>query len=166
MLPVFRTATRNRCLSSSATQLRATPNPLPATFIRGGTSKGVFISRQHLPHDRAEWAPILLSLMGSPDPDYGRQMNGLGGGVSSLSKVMVVGPPSSSTLNVDVEYTFVQVGIRDSVVDYTGNCGNLSSMVGPFALYAGLAAPSPLDINGNSQTTIRALNTNTNKIVH
>lgn len=71
---------------------KVTPNPLPATFLRGGTSKGIFIKRSDLPDDRAEWDRIFLGIMGSPDP-YGRQLNGMGGGISSLSKINVVGPP-------------------------------------------------------------------------
>jgi 2-methylaconitate cis-trans-isomerase PrpF len=73
--------------------------------------------------------------MGSPDKEYGRQLNGMGGGVSSLSKICVVAPasPAQQEQGIAVEYTFVQVGIRDSSIDYSGNCGNLSSMIGVFA---------------------------------
>ncbi|KZV64507.1 DUF453-domain-containing protein [Peniophora sp. CONT] len=139
-----------------------TPNPLPASFLRGGTSKGVFINRAHLPAEQAQWDRILLGLMGSPDAQYGRQLNGMGGGISSLSKVCVVGPPpSSAAREVDVEYTFVQVGIRDEQLDYSGNCGNLSSMIGVFAVDQGLCAPR---VKGGLGT-VRSLNTNTNKII-
>src|SRR4051812_18190672 len=71
------------------------PNPLPASFFRGGTSKGIFLNRANLPADRTKWDPIFLGIMGSPDPEHARQLNGMGGGVSSLSKICVVGPPSS-----------------------------------------------------------------------
>jgi 2-methylaconitate cis-trans-isomerase PrpF len=110
-------------------------------------------------------------MMGSPDAQYGRQLNGMGGGVSSLSKICVVGAPPSGAAQkaagIDVEYTFAQVGIRDGVVDYSGNCGNLSSMVGVFAVDEGICAPrishsaqGPThDVTG----TVRAHNTNTNK---
>lgn len=141
-------------------------NPLPASFLRGGTSKGIFINRAHLPEDKAQWDRIFLGIMGSPDPEYGRQLNGMGGGVSSLSKICVVGPASDSqkAQGIDVEYTFVQVGIRDRVIDYSGNCGNLSSMIGVFALDEGLCNPSSVDEESNT-ASVRSLNTNTNKRV-
>lgn len=86
---------------------------LAASFIRGGTSKGVFLRRDNLPKDISEWKPILLGIMGSPDPGYGRQLNGMGGGVSSLSKVCVVGAasPELREQGVEVDYTFVQVSL-------------------------------------------------------
>lgn len=149
------------------------PAPAPARqlracFLRGGTSKGVFLLRSDLPADRTEWAPIILRLMGSPDPEYARQLDGMGGGVSSLSKAVIVGPAADGT-GAEVEYTFVQVGVRDAVVDYSGNCGNLSSVVGPFALLSGLVRPSVDETYrgpaGESLITVRALNTNTSKLV-
>ncbi|KAF5317012.1 hypothetical protein D9611_003647 [Ephemerocybe angulata] len=90
-----------RFLSSPPTQ-----NPLQASYLRGGTSKGIYVHRSHLPSNQAEWSPILLGIMGSPDPTYGRQLNGMGGGVSSLSKVCVVGPASDKhrANGVDVHY--------------------------------------------------------------
>ncbi|PCH42094.1 DUF453-domain-containing protein [Wolfiporia cocos MD-104 SS10] len=154
--------------------MSAVPNPLQASFLRGGTSKGIYLNRAHLPADPAEWDRIFLGIMGSPDPRYGRQLNGMGGGISSLSKICVVGPPSADSgagQDVDVEYTFVQIGIRDEVIDTSGNCGNLSSMIGVFALDAGLCAPHALhDTAGAAQTgharaTVRAWNTNTRKRV-
>ena len=86
---------------------------LAASFIRGGTSKGVFLRRDDLPKDISEWKPILLGIMGSPDPEYGRQLDGMGGGVSSLSKVCVVGAasPELREHGVEVDYTFVQVSL-------------------------------------------------------
>src|SRR5579863_4218329 len=106
-----------RCSSS----LPGVANPIPASFLRGGTSKGIFLNRAHLPPDQSQWDAILLGIMGSPDAQYGRQLNGMGGGVSSLSKICVVGSPSEpqKAAQIDVEYTFAQVGIRDSVVDYS-----------------------------------------------
>src|SRR5437763_16973991 len=104
---------------------------IPAAFIRGGTSKALVFHRRDLPADRAEWDGIFLKAMGTPDR-YGRQLNGMGGGVSSLSKVCVVGP--SSVPGADVDYTFAQVQVQDAVVDYSGNCGNMSSAIGPFAV--------------------------------
>ncbi|KAI0300790.1 DUF453 domain-containing protein [Russula brevipes] len=148
-------------------------NPIPASFLRGGTSKGIFLNRAHLPPDRSQWDAIFLGMMGSPDAQYGRQLNGMGGGVSSLSKICVVGAPSEAAQKaaaggIDVEYTFAQVGIRDGVVDYSGNCGNLSSMVGVFAVDEGICTPR-ISLSSHSQKrpnvtgTVRAHNTNTNK---
>jgi len=134
--------------------------------MRGGTSKGIYLNRADLPSDTAQWDPIFLGIMGSPDPKYGRQLNGMGGGVSSLSKVCVVGPPSEEqrAAGIDVEYTFAQVGIRDELVDYSGNCGNLSSMIGVFALDEGLCAPRTVDTSARVPTaTVSAWNTNTRK---
>ncbi|PFH47404.1 hypothetical protein AMATHDRAFT_6778 [Amanita thiersii Skay4041] len=141
-----------------------TPNPIPATFLRGGTSKGIFINRAHLPANQSDWDRIFLGIMGSPDSEYGRQLNGMGGGVSSLSKICVVGEPSSDqkSQGIQAEYTFVQVGIRDTSIDVSGNCGNLSSMIGVFALDEKIChQPTP---NGD-RITIRSFNTNTRKII-
>ncbi|OJT11044.1 3-methylitaconate isomerase [Trametes pubescens] len=104
--------------------------------------------------------------MGSPDPQYRRQLNGMGGGVSSLSKICVVGPPSSPdrVSEVDVDYAFVQVGIDDGLLDLSGNCGNLSSMIGVFALDEGLCRPRISD-DGDGLATVRSYNTNTSKII-
>jgi len=128
-----------------------------AVFMRGGTSKAIMFHARDLPADRAAWDPIFLAAMGSPDPN-GRQLDGMGGGLSSLSKVCVVGPPSRS--DADVDYTFAQIGIADAVVDYAGNCGNMSSAIGPFAVDEGLV-PCP----ANGEATVRIHNTNTNKII-
>jgi 2-methylaconitate isomerase len=130
---------------------------LRAVFMRGGTSKAVMFRRDDLPADRSAWDPIFLEVMGSPDPN-GRQLDGMGGGISSLSKICIIGPPSRS--DADVDYTFAQIGVRDTFVDYGANCGNMSSAVGPFALDEGLVtAPA-----GN-EATVRIHNTNTSKII-
>ncbi|KAI9066260.1 DUF453 domain-containing protein [Trametes sanguinea] len=152
-------ASNSRAISSVA-------NPLPATFLRGGTSKGIFLKRSDLPEDPAEWTSIFQGIMGSPDPQYRRQLNGMGGGVSSLSKICVVGPPTSPdrASEADVEYTFVQVGIEDGVLDLSGNCGNLSSMIGVFALDEDLCVPRNLD-EMNQLATVRSFNTNTQKVI-
>jgi 2-methylaconitate cis-trans-isomerase PrpF len=139
-----------------------TPNPIPASFLRGGTSKGIFINRAHLPPNPAQWDQIFLGIMGSPDPIYKRQMNGMGGGVSSLSKICVVAPSSATDQKCDVEYTFAQVGIADDIVDYSGNCGNLSCMIGVFAMDEGMCVPQRMTA---TSATIRALNTNTAKVI-
>src|SRR5436305_7234730 len=107
-------------------------------FMRGGTSKAIVFRAEDLPRDRADWAPIFTAAMGSPDPN-GRQLDGMGGGVSSLSKVCVLAP--SRRPDADIDYTFAQILIREAVVDYKGNCGNMSSAVGPFAVDEGLVHP-------------------------
>src|SRR5262249_33435626 len=94
--------------------------------------------------------------MGSPDP-YGRQLDGMGGGVSSVSKVCVLAP--SAREDADIDYTFAQVQVRERAVDYRGNCGNMSSAVGPFAVDEGL-----IRMSGES-ATVRIFNTNTKKII-
>ena len=128
---------------------------LPAVFMRGGTSRAVMFHMRDLP-DRKLWDPIFLAAMGSPDP-HGRQLNGMGGGISSLSKICVLSP--SARADADIDYTFAQVQIREAVVDYRSNCGNMSSAVGPFAVDEGLVRP-----NGDT-AVVRIFNTNTGKII-
>jgi 2-methylaconitate cis-trans-isomerase PrpF len=128
---------------------------LPAVFMRGGTSRAVMFHRKDLP-EREWWDPIFLAAMGSPDPN-GRQLNGMGGGISSLSKICILAP--SDRLDADIDYTFAQVQIREAAVGYQGNCGNMSSAVGPFAVDEGLAHP-----NGDT-AVVRIFNTNTGKII-
>jgi 2-methylaconitate cis-trans-isomerase PrpF len=130
---------------------------IPAVFMRGGTSKALMLHTRDLPPEREEWGPLFTGAMGSPDP-YGRQLDGMGGGVSSLSKVCIIGP--SEREDADVDYTFCQVLVKDSAVQYKGNCGNMSSAVGPFAVDERLVRP-----NGDS-ATVRIFNTNTQKIIH
>jgi hypothetical protein len=125
--------------------------------VRGGTSRALVFHRRDLPSDPGAWDAIFLAALGSPDP-YGRQLDGLGGGNSSLSKVAVVGPPTHS--EADVDYTFGQVEVTRPLVDYRGNCGNISSAIGPFALDEGLVpAREP-------ETVVRIHNTNTRKLIH
>lgn len=129
---------------------------LPAVFMRGGTSKAVIFHQRDLPA-RAEWDRLFLAAMGSPDP-YGRQLNGMGGGISSLSKVCIIAP--SERNDADVNYTFAQVQIREARVDYRANCGNMSSAVGPFSIDEGL-------VRADGETaTVRIYNTNTKKLIH
>ena len=130
---------------------------LPAVFMRGGTSKAVIFHARDLPADRAAWDAIFLAAMGVPDPN-GRQLDGMGGGLSSLNKVCVVGPPSRA--DADVDYTFVQLGVDQLLVDYGGNCGNMSSAIGPFALEEGLLPARP-----DGEAAVRIHNTNTGKII-
>jgi 2-methylaconitate cis-trans-isomerase PrpF len=127
----------------------------PAVFMRGGTSRAVMFHARDLP-DRDEWDPIFLAAMGSPDPN-GRQLNGMGGGISSLSKVCILAP--SDRADADIDYTFAQVQIREPRVDYRSNCGNMSSAVGPFAVDEGIVRP-----NGDT-AVVRIFNTNTRKII-
>ncbi|MDB5883677.1 MAG: PrpF family protein [Ramlibacter sp.] len=129
----------------------------PAAFIRGGTSKAIVFHARDLPADRAQWDEIFLRAMGTPDR-YGRQLNGMGGGVSSLSKVCVVGPPTID--GADVDYTFAQVQVQDALVDYSSNCGNMSSAIGPFAVDEGL-----VDVPRDGEAGVRIHNTNTGKLI-
>jgi 2-methylaconitate isomerase len=132
---------------------------LRAAFYRGGTSKAVIFRKEDLPPGEPaencdEWDRLFLSLMGSPDSAE-RQLDGMGGGISSLSKIAVISP--SAREDADVDYTFAQVGIDKPVVSYRANCGNISSAVGPFALDEGLVP----DVG--EQVTVRIFNTNTKK---
>lgn len=130
---------------------------LRAVFMRGGTSKAVMFRRDDLPADVKDWDPIFLQVMGSPDPS-GRQLDGMGGGISSLSKICVIGRPTRP--DADVDYTFAQIGVRDTFVDYGANCGNMSSAIGPFAIEEGMVtAPA------NGEAVVRIHNTNTSKII-
>ncbi len=130
---------------------------IPAVFMRGGTSNAIVLHERDLPRDRALWDEIFLAAIGSPDP-YGRQLDGMGGGISSLSKVCVVGPPTRS--DADIDYTFAQVQVKEAKVDYSGNCGNMSSAMGPFAVDEGL-----IKVSGR-EALVRVHNTNTKKIIH
>ena len=129
---------------------------LPAVFMRGGTSNAVVFHAKDLPRDRAQWDEIFLAAIGSPDP-YGRQLDGMGGGVSSVSKVCVVGP--SSRPDADIDYTFAQVQVKKAEVDYSANCGNMSSAMGPFAVDEGI-----FKVSGR-EAVVRIHNTNTKKII-
>jgi probable AcnD-accessory protein PrpF len=128
--------------------------------MRGGTSKGVFFRADSLPSDRALRDRILLRVIGSPDP-YGQQIDGMGAATSSTSKVVLVGP--SSREDCDVDYWFGQVAIDKPVVDWSGNCGNLTSAVGPFAIAQGLV-DAPRD--GIATVRIWQANINAKIIAH
>ncbi|KAH6680025.1 methylitaconate delta2-delta3-isomerase [Plectosphaerella plurivora] len=131
---------------------------MPAVLMRAGTSKGLFIHRAHLPISESDWATPLLAAMGSRYADA-KQIDGIGGASSVTSKVAVVAP--STRDGIDVEYTFVQVAVGSEAVDLSGNCGNMVSGVGPFAVQEGLVTPTP----GESTVDVRILNTNTNKVI-
>ncbi len=124
-------------------------------FMRGGTSKGCMFHRGDLPENRKEWDEIFLQCMGNPDP---KQIDGLGGTVSSNNKIVIVW--KSEEPDVDVEYLVGQVIVGKNQVDYKSNCGNMTSAVGPFAVEEGLVEiVEPI-------TTVRMLNRNTNKHIH
>ena len=123
-------------------------------FIRGGTSRGAYLLAKDLPQDPDLRDRVILAIYGSPDP---RQIDGLGGADSLTSKVAIIAP--SSRPDADVDYTFGQVSITASLVDYKGNCGNISSGVGPFAVDEGLVPVT------EPVTRVRIYNTNTRKII-
>ena len=108
---------------------------IPAVYMRGGTSKGVFFHGRDLPADPAARDRLLRRVVGSPDP-YGKQIDGMGGATSSTSKVVVITP--SRRPDCDVDYLFGAAAIDKPVLDWSGNCGNLTSAVGPFAISEGL----------------------------
>ena len=130
---------------------------IPAVFIRGGTSKGVFFHARDLPRDQSARDQIFLEVLGSPDR-YQRQLDGLGGGISSLSKAVVIAP--SDRPDADIDYTFAQVAVDRPVVDYASTCGNLSAAVGPFAIDEALLEPR------DGEAVVRVFNTNTSKVFH
>ncbi len=128
---------------------------IPAVFVRGGTSRAVlFHARDLARFDAGQRDAIILTALGSPDPN-GRQVDGLGGGISSLSKAAVIAP--SGLPDTDVEFDFAQVDVERALVDWSGTCGNISSAVGPFAIDEGLVdVVAPV-------TKVRVLAVNTGK---
>jgi 2-methylaconitate isomerase len=133
-----------------------TQRRIRAVYMRGGTSRCLVFHARDLPAAGAERDAVLLAALGSPDP-YGRQLDGLGGGISSLSKACIIGPPTLA--GADVDYTFAQVEVKKASVDYAGNCGNCSSSVGPFAIDEGLIT------SREGETLVRIHNTNTKKLI-
>jgi 2-methylaconitate isomerase len=127
-----------------------------AVYMRGGTSRCLVFHERDLPAPGPERDAILSAALGSPDP-YGRQLDGIGGGISSLSKACIIGP--SSHPDADVDYTFAQVDVKSPTVDYAGNCGNCSSSVGPFAIDEKMVRA----VEG--ETVVRIHNTNTKKVI-
>jgi len=140
----------------------------------------VIIQPHRLPHERAKWSSIFRQIMGSGDP-YGRQLNGMGAGISSLSKICLVEPygkrmrhPTPNKARdsgikevveeVDIDYTFVGLGIENDEVDVAGNCGNMSSAIGPYAYNAGLL-PLRLYKQQEGEITVTIRNTNTGKLI-
>ncbi|MFW1374899.1 2-methylaconitate cis-trans isomerase PrpF [Vibrio parahaemolyticus] len=149
-----------------------TPNQMsqikvPATYMRGGTSKGVFFSLEDLPQE-AQVAgeardKLLLRVIGSPDP-YAKQIDGMGGATSSTSKTVIVS--RSSRDDHDVDYLFGQVSIDKPFVDWSGNCGNLSAAVGPFAIHAGLIPQERIPENGIVTVRVWQVNISKTILVH
>jgi 2-methylaconitate isomerase len=137
---------------------------IPATYMRGGTSKGVFFRLQDLPEAAQQPGPardkLLLRVIGSPDP-YGKQIDGMGGATSSTSKSVIVA--KSTRADHDVDYLFGQVSIDKAFVDWSGNCGNLSSAVGSFAISAGLVDKERVPQNG--MATVRIWQANIGKTI-
>ena len=122
---------------------------IPATYMRGGTSKGVFFRLQDLP--QAAQLPgtardaLLLRVIGSPDA-YGKQIDGMGGATSSTSKAVILSPATRE--GHDVDYMFGQIAIDKAFVDWSGNCGNLSAAVGSFAISSGMVDPARVPADG------------------
>lgn len=137
---------------------------IPATYMRGGTSKGVFFNRSDLPEAAQKPGPardaILKRVIGSPDP-YGKQIDGMGAATSSTSKTVIIS--KSTQPDHDVDYLFGQVAISNDFVDWSGNCGNLTSAVGPFAIQAGLIDPAKIPENGTC--TIKIWQSNIQKTI-
>ncbi len=140
---------------------------IPATYMRGGTSKGVFFRLQDLPlaaqQPGAARDALLMRVIGSPDP-YGKQIDGMGGATSSTSKTVIIS--KSTRPDHDVDYLFGQVSIDKPFVDWSGNCGNLSAAVGPFAISNGLVDPSRVPQNGTAIVRIWQANIGKTIIAH
>ena len=136
------------------TQLR-----IPAVYMRGGTSKGVFFLRDDLPTDPAARDRLLLRVIGSPDP-YGKHIDGMGGATSSTSKVVIIN--KSQRPDCDVDYLFGALSVSRADIDWSGNCGNLSAAVGPFAISSGLVSAP---IEGSGWATVRIWQANIGKVI-
>ena len=137
---------------------------VPATYMRGGTSKGVFFRLQDLPPAAqvpgAARDALLMRVIGSPDP-YGKQIDGMGGATSSTSKTVILS--KSTRPDHDIDYLFGQVSIDKAFVDWSGNCGNLSAAVGPFGIANGLVDASRIPQNG--MATVRIWQANISKTI-
>jgi probable AcnD-accessory protein PrpF len=140
---------------------------IPATFMRGGTSKGVFFRLQDLPEAARVPGPardaLLMRVIGSPDP-YGKQIDGMGGASSSNSKCVIIS--KSSQPGHDVDYLYGQVSIDSAFVDWSGNCGNLSTAVGPFAIANGFIDPERLPRDGVYAVRVWQANIGKTIVVH
>ena len=130
---------------------------IPAVYMRGGTSKGVFFVAADLPADPAERDRVLLRTVGSPDP-YGKQIDGMGAATSSTSKIVILAP--STRPDADVDYLFGQVAIDRAFIDWSGNCGNLTAAVGPFAVSQGW-----VDASSDGTARVRIWQQNVSKLI-
>ena len=131
---------------------------IKATYYRGGTSKGVFFQKKDLPtSNQKELNDLFLKVIGSPDSNK-RQLNGMGGGVSSVSKCVIISP--SGRDDADVDYNFIQIAIDKPIAEWNNNCGNLSGAVGPYAIQEGIIKPK------EGENKIRIYQVNTDKIIH
>ena len=128
-----------------------------ATYMRGGSSKGVFFETTDVPADPALRDALLMRVIGSPDP-YGKQTDGMGAATSSTSKVVLVS--RSARADCDVDYLFGQVDIEQPRIDWTGNCGNLTTAVGPFAIARGL-----VDAPADGVAVVRIWQANIGKVI-
>jgi 2-methylaconitate cis-trans-isomerase PrpF len=191
MRPTLPRRLRIRAYKSSVAAAAPVQRAIRAAYYRGGTSRAIIIHPQDLPSDLRVWPDIFRQLMGSGDP-YGRQLDGMGAGISSLSKICLVesyAKDRGSTIRDDpvvdhnknsqpgeiqgrgedsreahVDYTFVGLGIENDEVDVAGNCGNMSSAIGPYAYNARLL-PRKLYEHADGQVTVRIRNTNTGKLI-
>lgn len=140
---------------------------IPATYMRGGTSKGVFFRLQDLPESCQQPGPerdrLLLRVIGSPDP-YAAHIDGMGGATSSTSKCVIMS--SSSKQHHDVDYLYGQVSIDQPLVDWSGNCGNLATAAGAFAIHSGLIDPTRVPNNGVCVVRIYQANIGQTIIAH
>ena len=161
-LAVYLDLPRLASFMSAPAQIR-----IPATYMRGGTSKGVFFRLEDLPPAAQVPGPardaLLLRVIGSPDP-YGKHTDGMGGATSSTSKCVIIS--RSSEPDHDIDYLYGQVSIDQPFVDWSGNCGNLSSAAGPFAIAAGLVDPSRIPDNGVAVLRIWQANIGKTIIAH
>ncbi|PID65120.1 MAG: putative methylaconitate Delta-isomerase PrpF, partial [Gammaproteobacteria bacterium] len=140
---------------------------VPATYLRGGTSKGVFFKLTDLPKTAQVPGPdrdrLLLRVIGSPDP-YGKQTDGMGGATSSTSKTVIVS--ATDKADHDVNYLFGQVAIDRAFIDWSGNCGNLTAGVGAFAIHSGLLPAEKIPDNGICRVRIWQENIGKTIIAH
>ena len=131
---------------------------IKATYYRGGTSKGVFFQKKDLPtSDQNKLNELFLKVIGSPDPNQ-RQLNGMGGGVSSVSKCVIISP--SERDDADIDYNFIQIAIDKPIAEWNNNCGNLSGAVGPYAVQEGIIKPK------EGENLVKIYQVNTDKIIH
>jgi len=130
---------------------------IPAVFMRGGTSNALMFHRRDLPSDTSLWPELFVAALGANDP-YGRQLDGMGGGISSLSKVCVVSP--SEKPGADIDYSFFQLNPTTDLVDLSASCGNMSAAVGPFAVDEGLVS------SVGTEARVRIFSTNTTRMIH